>query len=149
MLIKSNPQDKIWSRIKRFQSKPFHFPLLDWGERKTEVIVAKILKEQSLIDYKDTVDTAFKEVSNALVAKNSFLKQEMIAESNLNIGFEALNHKRRLFDSGVSNRIEFLEAENEQIMIEKAYLIAVKNTLINDINLFKALGGQWVSGDSE
>lgn len=116
-------------------------PLLTWGQNRDQLEISEILKEQSIINYKDVVETAFKEVSNALIAKQTYADQEQYQKENLELSHEFYSRSISLYEEGMSSQIDFLSADIKHLRYQQQYIRSKANYLVNEINLFKALGG--------
>ena len=122
-----------------------NMPIFDFGRIKSNIKIAEAEKKAALVQYKQTVRNAFKEVFDAL---NSIKisKQKLKAQAEeLEALKKALYLSEKRFDSGYSNYLEVLDAQRG-FLNAQLNLIKLKNGVIaNEVTLYKALGGGWRS----
>lgn len=117
------------------------FPIFDWGTRKSNIKIAKIDQNIALADYEKAIQSAFKEVSDALAIRNT-IDERLLAQHRLVDASQAsydLSNKR--FSSGVDDYFNVLDAQRSLYNAEKSLLVLEQIKLNNQIELYKALGG--------
>ena len=118
-------------------------PILDFGRTSARVDQAKALNQQSLIVWENSLQTAFKEVRDALVS----LRQTSIAEAAQNARVfsaqKALDLSQRRYAAGYSGYLEVLDAQRSSNDALLAMIATRQNRLAASVDLFKALGGGW------
>lgn len=118
-------------------------PIFDGGASRAQVQVAELNREIALAGYDKAVQTAFREVADAL-AQRATLAERLAAQRSLN---EATERQLRLaeaqFRAGSTTRLEVLDAQRSLYASQQA-LIALRLTeQSNRITLYKVLGGGW------
>lgn len=120
-------------------------PLFNFGKNKRRVEVARAQAEQAVINYEFVVINAFREVEDALI-EISTLEEEIIARRDYVI---AANNARLLsrerYDKGITSYLEVLETERRAFEGELFFSEAKQNLMNGYVNLYKALGGGWLS----
>ena len=107
------------------------------------VLRAEAQRESALVRYEQTIQTAFTEVSDALIAhqrvRESRERQEALVE--------ALRDRTRLayvrYRGGVDTQLNALDADRDLFQAELALSGIRLNEVLTVVELYKALGGGW------
>jgi outer membrane protein, multidrug efflux system len=118
-------------------------PIFTAGRLKSNVLLSQALRESALIQYEKTIQTAFTEVSNALVAhqrsRESRVQQELLVA--------ALQDRTRLayvrYRGGVDTLLNALDSDRDLFEAEFTLSQIRLNELNSVVQLYKALGGGW------
>jgi multidrug efflux system outer membrane protein len=118
-------------------------PIFTAGRLKSGVKLAQAEREQLLVRYEKTVQTAFTEVSNSLIAhqrvRESREKQEELVA--------ALRDRLRLayvrYRGGVDTQLNALDADRDLFSGELNLAQIQLDELLTVVQLYKALGGGW------
>jgi multidrug efflux system outer membrane protein len=118
-------------------------PILDSGRYAARTQQAEARQRQALADYRKAVETAFREVADALTnvqqTRDSAADMKLKAEAARN----ALRLSRVRYDAGYSGYIEVLDAQRTANLAEQALLQNRALQLVYGVDLMKALGGGW------
>ena len=118
-------------------------PLFTGGRLKSDVKFAKAQQQLAVIQYEQTVQTAFREVSDALVQYRKF--KEIRIQQGLLV--ETLRDRSRLaylrYEGGVDTLLNALDADRELFSAEVDLTQTKRNELLSLVQLYKALGGGW------
>lgn len=95
--------------------------------------------------YKGSVLTAFQEVENALAAVSSAQDREIALKTTMEQARLAYTLSKKRYDAGSIDYQTLLDTQNAQLSAEDTYAQARLARLTSAVNLFKALGGGWVS----
>lgn len=118
-------------------------PLLDHKELKTNYEVAKVNRERTVIQFRQTVLVAVGEVSDALVKIEKLKTQQSIAEDRLKTLQKAISNSNLLFQNGLANYLEVITAQGNVLQSELE-LASIKRSELSAVSeLYKALGGGW------
>lgn len=121
-------------------------PLLDAGRHSAQVDQASARQKQAVASYQKTVQTAFKEVNDALVN----LRESGERESAQAVQAEAANKVLQLtqyrYEAGYSGYLDLLDAQRSANDAQLNYLNSRQTRLSSTVDLFKALGGGWQDG---
>ncbi len=116
-------------------------PIFDAGRNRANQSLAEVRKNLAIVDYEKVIQTAFREVADALVARAS-LDTQLEAQSAL---LAAQAERLRLVDlryqNGIASFIEVLDAQRELFAQEQALVQVRLLRLTNAIDLYRALGG--------
>lgn len=118
-------------------------PIFTAGHLKSNVKIAQAERDDALIQYEKTIQTAFTEVSNALIAhqrvRESRLKQEALVAT--------LQDRTRLayvrYRGGVDTQLNALDADRDLFQAQLSLAEIRLNELLSVVQLYKALGGGW------
>ena len=118
-------------------------PLFTGGRLKSDVKFAKAQQQLAVIQYQQTVQNAFREVSDALVQHRKF--KEIRIQQGLLV--ETLRDRSRLaylrYEGGVDTLLNALDADRELFNAELNLTQTKRNELLSLVQLYKALGGGW------
>lgn len=120
-----------------------NLPIFDGGRNRANLELAKVRKHAAVAAYEQTVQSAFREVADALDSSDT-LQREVSARSALaNASSEALVLAKTRYERGVDSHLRYLEAQrssfNDQISLIK---VATQQQLAQ-VSLYRALGGAW------
>jgi outer membrane protein, multidrug efflux system len=118
-------------------------PIFTGGRIKSNVRLTQAERDLLVADYERTVQTAFREVSDSLIAYHKV--KEVRAQRELLV--TTLRDRSRLaylrYNGGVSNLLEALDADRELFDAERSLAQARRDELLSVVQLYKALGGGW------
>ena len=118
-------------------------PLLDHKQLKTNYEVAKVNREKTVIQFRQTVLVAVGEVSDAMVKIEKLKTQQSIAEDRLKTLQKAISNSNLLFQNGMANYLEVITAQGNVLQSELE-LASIKRSELSAVSeLYKALGGGW------
>ena len=120
--------------------------IFDGGRIKGEVIQAEAIKEQLLNEYLLTIQTAFREVEDALVSLKKLKEIQKIQDRHLNALEDYVYHARNRFDAGYVDYLVVMIAEKGLHNARINYAQTEKDIFITIITFYKAIGGGWING---
>jgi multidrug efflux system outer membrane protein len=103
--------------------------------------------EQAKIQYESAVTNAFGEVSTALVAHQKLAEVEKQQARSVAALQEAVRISSIRYIAGLSSYVEVLDAQQQLFPAENALAQTRFSRLSNFVQLYKALGGGWDTGD--
>jgi multidrug efflux system outer membrane protein len=118
-------------------------PLYAGGSLKGAVRLSQAQKDQLALTYQQTIQRAFREVSDALIAyarDQEFRKQQ---ELLTNSAQDASRLSNLRYKGGAASYLEVLDAETRQYAAELTLAQARLNELLDYVQLYHALGGGW------
>jgi multidrug efflux system outer membrane protein len=128
----------VWSLAGSFTQ-----PIFEGGRLKSGVRLAEAQHEQLLLTYQQTIQGAFRDVSNALVAyrknREFRIQQEHLVES----AQDAARLSQVRFKAGTADYLEVLTNETNSFSAELALAQAQGTELNALVQLYQALGGGW------
>ena len=118
-------------------------PIFDSGRYAARTQAAEARQRQSVATYQKAVETAFREVADALTT----LQQTEALEQDLQLRAEAARNALRLarlrYEAGYSAYLEVLDAQRTANDAELTFLRNRQSRLAASVDLMKALGGGW------
>lgn len=118
-------------------------PIFNWGSNQASLDQAKIQKELSVVQYQQTIETAFKEVSDALLGQQYFMEEWQAQQSNIKANTQYYDLALLRYEKGNDSYMDLLDAQRSLFSARESGLNAHLNLLISRVNLYKALGGGW------
>jgi multidrug efflux system outer membrane protein len=118
-------------------------PIFDWGRIGARIDAAEAREHQLVAAYQRSVETAFREVADALVTSQKSAE----AEDDLQVRADAARNSMKLarlrYESGYSGLLEVLDAQRTLNEAELAVVRNRQSRLAASVDLMKALGGGW------
>lgn len=118
-------------------------PIFNAGKLDAKVDQATAKQKQALASYQASVQTAFKEVNDALVSLRRYKEVEVIAQSRQETAKKMLDVSQNRYKSGYSAYLEVLDAQRSYYEATQSFVQSRQNVLTASVDLFKALGGGW------
>lgn len=118
-------------------------PIFSGGRQEAGIAAAKAREEQALLRYRQAVQTAFREVREALAAQ-AYTRQQFDAEERRAVSLrEAVRLAKLRHENGIASQLEVLDAERGLLgaEINRSEALRAQRAAMSD--LFKALGGGW------
>jgi len=118
-------------------------PIFQGGRLKSNVRLAQAQRDQMVLTYQQSIQGAFRDVSNALVA---YRKDQELRVQQQNL-YESAQDAARLsqvrFKAGTADYLEVLTNETNSFSAELGLAQAQGNELIALVQVYQALGGGW------
>jgi outer membrane protein, multidrug efflux system len=118
-------------------------PIFTAGRIKSNVRFTQAQRDFLLIDYQKTIQAAFRDVSDSLIAYQKV--QEVRTQRALLV--DTLRDRSRLsylrYTGGVATLLEALDADRELFEAERSLALARRDEMLSVVQLYKALGGGW------
>ncbi|MDW3683562.1 efflux transporter outer membrane subunit [Cupriavidus sp. CV2] len=118
-------------------------PIFDFGANRANLDVAKIDRELAVAQYEKTIQSAFKEVSDALGDKETWARELDAARARLKASAEAHALVALRYREGGANYLEVLDAQRTLLDAQQAVVHAHLASLQSTVSLYKSLGGGW------
>ncbi len=121
----------------------FTQPIFEGGKLKNSVRLAEAQRERMLLTYQQTIQGAFRDVSNALVAyrknREFRIQEEKLTES----ARDAAKLSEQRFKAGATDYLEVLTNETNYFSDQLTLAQAQNNEVQALVQLYQALGGGW------
>lgn len=128
----------MWSFIPKIE-----LPIFNAGRNQANLDLAKVRQQQAIVNYEQKIQSAFKEVADALSLRDS-LNQQIISQRRYIESLQiTLLRANKLYSGGMSSYIEVLDAERSLFTAQQKLLDLKYAQQVNEVNLFSALGGGW------
>ena len=133
-----SPSRSVWAFVPEVTQ-----PIFTGGRLKSNVRFTQAQQEGLLVNYERVIQTAFREVSDALIAYRQVREVRMQRE----LLVKTLQDRVRLaylrYNGGVSNLLEALDADRSLFEAELSLAQVRRDELLTVVQLYKALGGGW------
>lgn len=116
-------------------------PIFDGGRRDANLQVTQVRRELALAAYDRVVQSAFRDVADALSAQRWLSEQLTIAQAAQTAQTERARLSQLRFDAGSSAFLEVLDAERDLLVARQQLVQARRALLSNRVRLYTALGG--------
>jgi multidrug efflux system outer membrane protein len=127
---------KEWSFVPTVQ-----MPIFDAGRTESGVALAQARENQAVVFYEKTLQKAFREVSDLLVARDT-LRQQLRSQQDI---LQTQRDRQRLTEAkvkqGSASQLEWLDAQRDTWQAEQALDQVRRTWLGTTAQLYKALGG--------
>ena len=124
-------------------------PIFQGGRLKSAYQAQRAFWDQTIAQYKQTITVAFRETSDALVARQTLVDQRTAIEGQVVALKEAVDLATQRYTAGRASYFEVLDAQQQLFPSETALAQTQRDQLLAVVNLYKALGGGWNLKDSE
>ena len=118
-------------------------PIFDAGRREAALEQAEARRRQALASYQGSIESAFREVSDALVNLEQTGASEADLLERLQAARSALQLSKERYEAGYSPYLEVLDAQRTANEAELAFVRNRQARLAFSVDLMKALGGGW------
>jgi multidrug efflux system outer membrane protein len=118
-------------------------PLLQRKQLRTQYEVAKVNREKSVIQFRQSVLNAVGEVSDALVRLQKLKEQQTIAANRVKTLQQATSNASMLFKNGLANYLEVITAQSNVLQGELELASIKMAQLSANAELYRSLGGGW------
>lgn len=118
-------------------------PIFDAGRNSASLDLAKVRKDSAVAAYEGTIQTAFREVADALAATDTLRREEAARRALANTTNETLKLAKARYEGGVDSHLRYLDAQRSNFVNESAYIETSTQRQIALVDLFRALGGGW------
>ena len=120
-----------------------NLPIFDSGRLNARVDQATAQQKQALASYEGSVQTAFREVNDALVTVRQSAEREAALQTSETAAKKALEIADNRYKSGYSAYLDVLDSQRVYNDTALAFIQSRQARLVATVDLFKALGGGW------
>lgn len=121
-------------------------PLWDQGRLSAQYDSAAAQRDQAAFAYRGAALAAFAEVENALVGVERLQQQMDHATQRRDVLARSLQYAKDRYDAGYAPYLEQLDAQRNLYQTEIEVINLRQSQLLNQLGLYKALGGGWNAG---
>ncbi|MBN8822659.1 MULTISPECIES: efflux transporter outer membrane subunit [unclassified Spirosoma] len=118
-------------------------PIFQRRQLRTQLEVSQIQREAALVQFRQSLNTAVTDVSNALVRHEKVQEQERIATARAQTLQGAINNAKLLFKSGMATYLEVITAQSNALQAELAVADIKRQRLSAMVDVYRSLGGGW------
>ncbi|MES2024784.1 MAG: efflux transporter outer membrane subunit [Pseudomonadota bacterium] len=116
-------------------------PIFDAGRNRANLTLTEVRKNIAIATYEKSIQSAFREVADALVARD-LLEEQIDAQRRVQEAqAERLKLADQRFQNGIASSLDVLDAQRELFTAEQDLVQARLLRLTNAIDLYRSLGG--------
>ena len=124
-------------------------PIFAAGKNRATLDIAHISKDINIAQYEKTIQTAFKEVADALAQRSAFIAQLTAQQALTDATAKTYELSELRYRQGIDSYLNLLDAQRSLYSVQQNLITIKLSQLTNLVNLYKALGGGWVERSAE
>lgn len=124
-------------------------PIFNKGENRARLKRTKAQQEQSLLQLRNTILNAGREVSNAMSQYQNAEQRLELRKKQLEALINAVDFSRELLQYGEANYTEVLTAQQNLLSAQLSNVNDRLQQLIAGVDLYRALGGGWDKAENK
>lgn len=133
-----NATNQAWSFVPQLQ-----VPLFDGGRNRANLALAEVRRDQDVVRYEKTIQVAFREVADQLVAQGPLGRQLAAQQRLRDATARSLALATERYARGLDNYLTLLDSQRSLHAADKALIETRLQLMISRVDLFRALGGEW------
>jgi multidrug efflux system outer membrane protein len=122
-------------------SPSISLPLFDGGQRRNNLNLTEARRDLAVAAYEKAVQSAFRDVADALSARHWLAEQLAIAQTAEAVQTERARLSQLRYDNGAATFLEVLDAGRELLSAEQQVVQIRRALLTSRVSLYAALGG--------
>lgn len=132
-----------WSFMPRLD-----LPIFDFGRRQANLDLARVQRDIRIARYEQAIQSGFREVADALVARSRYVRQLNALENMVEEAQRTHELSFHRYEAGVDSFLQVLDAQRTLFTARQALLITGLQQQLNLVQLYRALGGGWGETDA-
>jgi multidrug efflux system outer membrane protein len=118
-------------------------PIFDAGRNQANLDLANVSRDIALAQYEKTIQTAFREVSDALAGSATLGEQLRAQEAQAKAEAVRFRLADLRYRNGAASYLDVLDAQRSLFAVQLALVQAQAQLVQNQVTLYKVLGGGW------
>ncbi|MCX2560668.1 efflux transporter outer membrane subunit [Acetobacter farinalis] len=118
-------------------------PLWTWGMNSGNLKASKAARDGQIATYEKTVQSAFREVADALAAREAYLDEKKQADALVVSSADAFRLAKMRFNAGSDSYLTTLESQRSYLQAQQSQIAVAVSKYQNLITIYRALGGGW------
>ena len=118
-------------------------PIFAGGRNRANLDLAEVRKDIAIADYEKSIQTAFRDVSDALAATDTLRREEQAQRALAQSSQEAMRLSEARYRAGIDGHLRYLDAQRQAFTSQIAAIEVGTQRQIATATLFRALGGGW------
>jgi NodT family efflux transporter outer membrane factor (OMF) lipoprotein len=123
-------------------------PIFDFGRTRAGVDSARAGRDIAVAQYERSIQTAFREVADALAGQATFAEQFRAARSSAETEANRFSLVEQRYRSGTASYLDLLDAQRSLFSAQLTAVQANLARLQNQVTLYRVLGGGWTQAGS-
>lgn len=120
-------------------------PIFQGGRNRANLDLAEIRKEKAVVNYEKAIQTAFREVSDELAARETLDEQLKAQRRLVGAAQKVYDISQARYKSGIDSFLSVLDSQRELYTFQQNEIQIERQRLSNLVNLYKVLGGGGMS----
>jgi multidrug efflux system outer membrane protein len=116
-------------------------PIFDAGRNQANLDSAKTGRDIAVAQYEKAIQSAFREVADALAGRDTLTLQLKASQALLDAETERTRLTKLRFDNGAASQLDWLDAQRSLFSASQALVQTRQAYLQNQVALYKTLGG--------
>lgn len=116
-------------------------PIFDGGRRRASLEMTRVRRDMAVTEYQDTIQTAFREVADALAGYHWLTEQLAARLQARDAQAERIRLAQLRYDNGSAAYLEVLDAQRDLLDAEQQLASTERALLSSQVALYRALGG--------
>ena len=116
-------------------------PIFDGGRNQANLDAAQAARDIALAQYEKSIQSAFREVADALAARDTLAEQLKANQSLQQAEADRTRLTQLRYDNGAASSLDWLDAQRSLFAAQQALISTRLAYLQNQVTLYKALGG--------
>ena len=118
-------------------------PIFDAGRNQANLEVSKVTRDIAVAQYEKAIQTAFREVADALASRTTLAEQLRASQAQANAESIRFRLSDLRYQNGVSSYLDLLDAQRSWFTARQAVVQTRLAQLQSQVGLYRALGGGW------
>ncbi|QTD45200.1 efflux transporter outer membrane subunit [Ottowia testudinis] len=118
-------------------------PIFDMGRNQANLDAARAAREIAVAQYEKAIQTAFREVADALAGRATLADQLTALQAQAAAERDRFRLADLRYRNGIANYLDLLDAQRSLFAIEQALAQVRLAQRVGEVQLYKALGGGW------
>lgn len=116
-------------------------PIFDAGRNQAGLDSAKTGRDIAVAQYEKSIQSAFREVADALAGRDTLARQLQASQAQLDAETTRLRLTNLRYENGAASQLDWLDAQRSQFAVQQAMVQTRLAYLQNQVALYKTLGG--------
>ena len=116
-------------------------PIFDAGRNRANLTLTQVRTNLAVVDYEKTIQVAFREVADALVARGTLDEQIVAQQAFLDATADRLRLADLRYQNGIASSLDVLDAQRELFTAQQSLVQTRLLRLTNAVDLYRSLGG--------
>ena len=118
-------------------------PIFDAGRNQANLEVSKVTRDIAVAQYEKAIQSAFREVADALASRSTLAEQLRASQAQANAESIRFRLSDLRYQNGVSSYLDLLDAQRSLFAARQAVVQTRLAQLQSQVGLYRALGGGW------
>ncbi|BDT69420.1 outer membrane protein OprM [Comamonadaceae bacterium OS-1] len=118
-------------------------PLFDGGANQANLDIATVTRDIHIAQYEKTIQTAFREVADALAQRSNLGDQLSAQQALVDATADSFQLSNARYQRGVDSYLDVMVTQRSLYAAQQGLIGTQLSRLANEVTLYKVLGGGW------